>query len=121
MVKVKRYLVFATLGDALGGWNDFKGSFGSKREAIKVANNLVDPEAEDWQRQEWYLHESSHVIDTQRGAGAGIVVHEAMAKPRIVYNQLIGAWYVVRGSLQFPLSGPYASRKEAQEWFALQE
>ena len=81
MVKVKRYLVFATLGPALGGWKDFKCSFGSKREAIKVANNLVDPEAEDWQREEWYLHESSHVIDTQSGAGAGIVVHEGKIGP----------------------------------------
>ena len=44
-----------------------------------------------------------------------------MAKPRIVYNRLLGAWYVVRGPHQWPLSGPYPSRKEAQGWFALQE
>jgi len=36
MVEVKRYLVFATLGPALGGWKDFKGSFGSKRRRSRL-------------------------------------------------------------------------------------
>jgi len=81
-VKVKRYLVFA--GDTYypsGGWRDLKGNFGSKREAIKFADNLVKSDAEPWQRGEWYLCEWSHVIDTEKGEGSGILVHEGKISP----------------------------------------
>ena len=32
---------------------------------------------------------------------------------KIVYNRLLGGWYIVRGSRQTPISGRYASREEA--------
>jgi hypothetical protein len=35
---------------------------------------------------------------------------------RIVYNKLLGAWYVVRGPHQTPLSGAFATKAEAQAW-----
>ena len=35
---------------------------------------------------------------------------------RIIYNRLLGAWYVVRGPHQTPLGGPHATRAEAQAW-----
>ena len=37
---------------------------------------------------------------------------------RIVYNKLLRGWYVVRGPHQFPLSGPFASKAEAQAWLS---
>ena len=33
---------------------------------------------------------------------------------RIVYNKLLGGWYVVRGPHQTPLSGKFATKAEAQ-------
>ena len=33
----------------------------------------------------------------------------------IVFNKLLNGWFVVRGKHHFPLHGPYASKKEAQE------
>ena len=35
---------------------------------------------------------------------------------RIVYNKLLGGWYVVRGPHQTPLNGRFNSKAEAQEW-----
>ena len=35
---------------------------------------------------------------------------------RIVYNKLLGGWYVVRGPRQSPLSGRFNSKEEAQAW-----
>jgi hypothetical protein len=35
---------------------------------------------------------------------------------RIVYNRLLGGWYVVRGPHQTPLNGRFNSREEAQQW-----
>ena len=35
---------------------------------------------------------------------------------RIVYNKLLGGWYVVRGPHQTPLSGRFDSKEEAQLW-----
>lgn len=35
---------------------------------------------------------------------------------RIVYNRLLGGWYVVRGPHQTPLNGRFDSRAEAQAW-----
>ena len=35
---------------------------------------------------------------------------------RIVYNKLLGGWYVVRGPHQAPLSGKYSSKEEAKAW-----
>ncbi len=33
---------------------------------------------------------------------------------RIVFNKLLGAWYVVRGPHQTPISGAYATKAAAQ-------
>jgi len=35
---------------------------------------------------------------------------------RIVYNRLLGGWYVVRGPHQFPLSTRFATKAEAKLW-----
>lgn len=36
-----------------------------------------------------------------------------MSKVRVVYNKLLGGYYVVRGPHQTPLSGKFATRQEA--------
>ena len=38
--------------------------------------------------------------------------------PRIVYNRLLGGWYVVVGPHQTPLNGRFNSKAEAQAWLA---
>lgn len=35
---------------------------------------------------------------------------------RIVYNRLLGGWYVVRGPHQAPLAGRFESREAAKAW-----
>jgi len=35
---------------------------------------------------------------------------------RVVYNRLLGAWYVVRGPHQTPLSGPFVSKLHALDY-----
>lgn len=35
---------------------------------------------------------------------------------KIVYNKLLGGWYVVRGPHHFPLSGRFAAKAEAKAW-----
>lgn len=35
-------------------------------------------------------------------------------KVRIVYNRILGGWYVVRGPHQTPLSGRFDTKAEAQ-------
>lgn len=35
---------------------------------------------------------------------------------RIVYIKLLGGWFVVRGPHWSPLSGPFATKAEAQAW-----
>lgn len=37
---------------------------------------------------------------------------------RIAFNKLLGAWYVVRGPHQAPLSGAFATRAAAEAWLA---
>ena len=39
---------------------------------------------------------------------------------RIVYNKLLGGWYVVRGPHQTPLNGRFDSKAEAQAWLDAQ-
>ena len=73
-------------------------------------------EAETFARQ-WHKPSEGYTAvvepaDHRRGArgDAGDV--------KIVYNKLLGGWYVVRGSSQSPLSGQFASKAEAQAWLA---
>lgn len=40
---------------------------------------------------------------------------------KIVYNKLLGGWYVVRGKHQTPLSGKFKSKKDAQAWLVYRE
>lgn len=35
---------------------------------------------------------------------------------RIVYNRLLGGWFVVRGPHQAPLSGKFPTRAAAKAW-----
>ena len=37
---------------------------------------------------------------------------------RIVYNRLLGGWYIVRGPHQTPIGGRFESKEEAQEWLS---
>lgn len=45
-----------------------------------------------------------------------VKVQPLMYPIKIVYNKLLGGWYVVRGAHQTPLSGRFNSKKEAQAW-----
>ena len=38
------------------------------------------------------------------------------AAVRIVFNRLLGGWYVVRGPHQTPLSGRFDSKADAEAW-----
>ena len=62
-------------------------------------------------------------------ASGGRVIAEAVARrlmhdlrsenPRhlkIVYNKLLGGWYIVRGPSHFPLGGPHPSKEHAKQW-----
>lgn len=45
--------------------------------------------------------------------------HSANPKgPRVVYNRLLGGWYVVVGPHQAPLNGRFNTKAEAQAWLA---
>ena len=33
---------------------------------------------------------------------------------RIVFNRLLGGWYIVRGPYDVPISGRFATKREAQ-------
>jgi len=35
---------------------------------------------------------------------------------KIIFNKLLGGWYVVRGPHQTPLSGRFDSKEAAVEW-----
>ena len=35
---------------------------------------------------------------------------------KIVFNRLLGGWYVVRGPHHFPLAGRFATKAEAKAW-----
>lgn len=39
-------------------------------------------------------------------------------KVRIVYNVLLGGWYVVRGPHQTPISGRFDTKLQAKAWLA---
>jgi len=38
--------------------------------------------------------------------------------PKIVFNKLLGAWYVVRGPHHAPLAGAFPTKAAAQAWLA---
>jgi hypothetical protein len=38
-----------------------------------------------------------------------------MNRPRIIYNRLLGGWFVVRGPHQTPIGGSYPTKRAAQE------
>jgi hypothetical protein len=40
---------------------------------------------------------------------------------RIVYNRLLGGWYVVRGPHQTPLNGKFDTKAEAEAWLKWQK
>lgn len=37
---------------------------------------------------------------------------------RIVFNRLLGAWYIVRGKHHTPIAGRFESKQAAQAWLA---
>lgn len=37
---------------------------------------------------------------------------------KIVFNRLLGAWYIVRGQHQTPIGGRFESKQAAQAWLA---
>jgi hypothetical protein len=37
---------------------------------------------------------------------------------KIVYNKLLGGWYVVRGPHQTPLTGRFDTKTQAKAWLA---
>jgi hypothetical protein len=41
-----------------------------------------------------------------------------MSSVKIVYNKLLGCWFVVRGPHHAPLSGSFATKADAQAWLA---
>jgi hypothetical protein len=40
---------------------------------------------------------------------------------RIVFNKLLGGWFVVRGPHQTPLNGRFDSRADAEAWLSRRE
>lgn len=51
-----------------------------------------------------------------------------MSNPRIIFNRLLGGWFIVRGPHQTPIGGRFESRAAAaahlkgeQEWEAYQD
>jgi hypothetical protein len=56
-------------------------------------------------------------LDLQRRASFG-VGRNPRGGPRIVYNKLLGGWYVVTGPHQTPLNGRFNSKAEAQAWLS---
>lgn len=40
---------------------------------------------------------------------------------KVVFNKLLGGWFVVRGAHHFPLAGPFASKAEAKAWGPTQQ
>lgn len=39
-----------------------------------------------------------------------------MSDVRVVFSKIIGAWFVVRGPHQTPISGAFRTREEARAW-----
>lgn len=39
-----------------------------------------------------------------------------MSNIRVVYNRLLGGWYIVRGPHQTPIGGRFESRTEARNY-----
>lgn len=37
---------------------------------------------------------------------------------KLVFNKLLGGWYVVRGPHHAPISGRFATKEEAKAWLA---
>ena len=37
---------------------------------------------------------------------------------KIVFNRLLGGWYIVRGQHQTPIGGRFESKQAAQDWLA---
>lgn len=35
---------------------------------------------------------------------------------KIVFNRLLGGWFVVRGPYHFPLAGKFATKADAKAW-----
>jgi DNA repair ATPase RecN len=40
---------------------------------------------------------------------------------KIVYNKLLGGWYIVRGPHQAPIAGRFDSKAEAKQWLVDQQ
>lgn len=40
-----------------------------------------------------------------------------MSGVRIIHNRLLRGWFVVRGPHQTPLSGKFATKEAAKQWF----
>ena len=54
-------------------------------------------------------------VFVELGMVAGIEAKKPKAV-RIIFNKLLGGWYVVRGPHQAPLGGRFDSKAEAQAW-----
>jgi hypothetical protein len=69
-------------------------------------------------------------IHLNKADNAETVVHAGQLNPlatkftkqgdimKIVYNRLLGAWYIVRGQHQTPIGGRFESKQAAQAWLA---
>jgi hypothetical protein len=64
--------------------------------------------------QSLYYLQHHHARSARRKAG---IAHNP-GRPRVVYNRLLGGWYVVVGPHQTPLNGRFDSKADAQEWLA---
>ena len=60
--------------------------------------------------------------DATRDEDEAIMLEQKESKMiKIVYNKLLGAWYVVRGPHHFPLAGPFATKDDAEARLAAME
>jgi hypothetical protein len=50
---------------------------------------------------------------THRGLAVLIAKHFGAIDMKVIYNGLLGGWYIVRGSHQTPISGRFDSKEQA--------
>jgi hypothetical protein len=108
--KAATYHVLRKSGGALADLYGV-GSIGARAIGEALANYLGETVIVKQQRigQPLSEHPTRAVLPTRRNPGG----------PRIVYNKLLGGWYVVVGPHHTPISGRFESKAAAQTWLAM--
>jgi hypothetical protein len=90
----------------------------------------INPGGRDYHPKQWKRSAIEYAVDhglleaavrerrTARGLAKSKTRRNPRGGPRVVYNKLLGGWYVVTGPHQTPLNGRFNSKAEAQAWLA---